>query len=100
MKRIIDIPQKSDMGNGFGHYDNINGTTLEQVLNWLEENIKTWGIITIYDKNNKIIRKFDYNLYNRRYFYYNLSWEYWLEVTSVKFDYCFMHENIEIYISY
>lgn len=98
MKKIIDIHQKSDMGSGFGHYENINGKTLKEVLDWLEENTKTWGVITIYN-DNKILRKFDYELYNYHYFYHHLSgWEEDLKVSSIKFNYCFMYENIDIYL--
>ena len=98
MEKIIDVPQKSDMGSGFGHYENINGRTLKEVLDWLEENTKTWGVITIYN-DNKIIRKFDYELYNYHCFYHNLNdWKGELKVSAIKFDYCFMYENIDIYL--
>ena len=98
MKRIIDIPQKSDMGNGCGHYEGVKGKTLIEVLDWLEENIKTWGVITIHD-HEKIIRKFDYELFHYHCFYHNLSgWEEELKVSVVFFDYCFMYEDIDIHL--
>ena len=48
MKRIIDVPQKSDMGSGSGHYEGADGLTLKEVLNYLYENLESWGTVTIY----------------------------------------------------
>ena len=49
MKRIIDRPQMSDMGSGFGHIEiEQNAVTLGEALKWLRENQKTWGTVTIY----------------------------------------------------
>lgn len=98
MKKVIDIPQKSDMGSGFGHYEGVKGMPLGKILKWIKKNTKTWGIITIYGKDNKIIRKFDYELFNYDHFYCELIWERILKVASVKFSYCFMKEDIEIYL--
>lgn len=33
MEKIIDVPQKSDMGNGFGHIANATNQRLEEALN-------------------------------------------------------------------
>ena len=99
MKRIIDRPQPSDMGNGFGHIEIEENTTLEEVLKWIQKNAKTWGILTIYRNDDDVVRCFDYNLYSDTVFYHNLAgWQYKRPVRKVDFSYCFMGEDIEIYI--
>lgn len=99
MKRVIDIPQKSDMGSGSGHYEGADGLTLKEVLNYLYENLESWGTVTIYRGSNDIIRCFDFNRYNDNIFYHHLSgWQYNFIVKKVKFNYCFMSENIDIYV--
>lgn len=99
MKRIVDRPQMSDMGSGFGHIEISEGTTLEEVLNWIRRNAKTWGTVTIFRNCDDIVRCFDYDLYNANIFYHHLSgWQYHRTVRKVEFNYCFMSENIEIYI--
>lgn len=98
MKKIITTPQMSDMGSGFGYIEGATGRTLEEVLDWYANNTKTWGVICIY-RNNDIIRKFDYNTHSDNIFYHHLSgWEYKLSVKEVKFNYCFMGEDIDIYL--
>lgn len=100
IKRIIDRPQFYEMGTtGFGHIETSAETTLGDVLKWIEENEKTWGIVTIYRSNNDIIRCFDYDLYNRSIFYHHLNdCEYNFIIKEIKFDYCFISENIDIYV--
>lgn len=100
MKRIIDTPQTSDMGNGFGHIEiEQNAVTLEEALKWLQLNQKTWGTVTIYHESNDIVRCFDYDLYNNNIFYHNLSgWQYKYIVKRIVFNYCFMCEDIKIYV--
>ena len=100
MKRIIDIPQTSDMGNGFGHIEiEPNAVTLEEALKWLQLNQKTWGTVTIYCEPNSIMRCFDYDLYDNNIFYHNLSgWQYKYIVKEIVFNYCFMCEDIKIYV--
>jgi hypothetical protein len=98
MKRVVTEPQKSDMGDGFGHIEGAVGYTLEEVLNFYSKNSKTWGTVCIYRKGN-IVRKFDYDTYNNNVFYHYLSgWEYKLIVKEAKFNYCFMCENLDIYL--
>ena len=98
MKKIITNPQKSDMGSGFGHVDGAAGCILEEVLNFYSKNSKTWGTVCIYRKGD-IIRKFDYDTYNNNVFYYNLNGrEYKLIVKEAKFNYCFMNEDLDIYL--
>lgn len=100
MKRVIDRPQTSDMGSGFGHIEVPAGTTLDKALNWIDKNAKSWGTITIYRGSNGIIRRFDYDRYNGSSFYHHLSgWQYNFIVREIKFDYCFMSENIDIYVN-
>ena len=97
MKRVIDVPQKSDMGSGRGHYEDAAGLTLGEVLNYLDKNLHSWGTVTIY--RGSIIRRFDFDRYNGSSFYHHLSgWQYNCIVREVKFDYCFMSENINIYV--
>lgn len=100
MKRIIDRPQMSDMGSGFGHIEiEQNAVTLEEALKWLQQNQKTWGTITIYRGSNDIVRCFDYDLYNNNIFYHHLNgWQYGYIVKKIEFNYCFMGEDIDIYV--
>ena len=99
MKRIVIEPQKSDMGEGFGNYEFDEGKNLGDFLNWSERHARTWGTITIFNQNNKILRKFDFDLYNKQIFYHYLSrWEYELKLKKIEFNYCFMSEDVEIYL--
>lgn len=99
MKRVIDRPQMSDMGSGFGHIEVPEGTTLKDALNWIRKNTKAWGLITIYRNSDDIIRCFDYDLYNNTIFYHNLSgWQYDYIVKKIEFSYCFMSEDIDIHV--
>lgn len=98
MKKIITQPQKSDMGSGFGIYEFNENTTLKEFLNYYKENSKTWGTITII-KDNDIIRKFDYDIFNNNYFYYNIEgWQLEYKIKLVSFNYCFMNEDVKIFI--
>ena len=69
MIRNIIEPQKSDMGSGAGEYLFSDGTTLGDFLKWYKENSKTWGEITIIYNDGRILRKFDYDLYNNNICY-------------------------------
>ena len=99
IKEVITDPQKSDMGNGFGYVDGVTGCILEQILEFYAKNNKTWGTVCIYRHGN-IIRKFDYDTYNNNIFNHNLN-ECVLQLTvkEVKFDYCYMLKNIDIYLN-
>ena len=98
MKQIIDKHQQSDMGSGFGHIEGCKGIALSGALDWIENNIETWGTISIY-LNEKPIRIFDYNTYNRHELYHHMNgWEYKTLVREIKFRYCFMEEDIDIYL--
>lgn len=91
MKFAIDKP-------GFGHIEDCNGKSLKDVLNWIRESTFSWGELIIY-KDKKIIRRFDYDLYNAKQFYHHLSgWDYNTPVKEVKFEYCFMKKDINIYM--
>lgn len=99
MKQVIDVPQASDMGSGYGHYEEVAGLTLEEVLNYLGKNLESWGTLTIYKGCGNIIRCFDFDCYTSNNFYHHLSgWQYDFIVEEIKFDYCFMLENIYIYV--
>lgn len=101
MKRVIDREQVSDMGSGWGHIEVPAGTTLGEALDWIQKNSKAWGTITIYRYSDDIIRCFDFDLYNRKkFFYHHLSgWQYNFTVKKIEFSYCFMSEDISIYVS-
>ena len=97
MKRIVTRPQKSDMGSGFGYIDAVD-CTLEELLDFYAKN-KTWGTVCIH-KNGEILRKFDYDTFNKSIFYHNLNgWEYKRTVKKAEFKYCFMNEDLDIYLN-
>ena len=98
MKEVITNPQKSDMGNGFGYVKGVAGCTLKEVLDFYAKNSKDWGIVCIH-RNGEIVRKFDYDTYNNNVFYHYLNaWEYRFIVKEIKFTYCFMNKDIDIYL--
>ena len=99
MERKIISPQTCDMGHGNGKFLCPNGTTLEDFLKWYKEHSKTWGVITIINREGKIIRKFDYDLYNSNIYYYHLSWERSLTIKEISFLYCWMMEEVEIHLN-
>lgn len=100
MKRVIDQPQKSDMGSGWGHYEGTDGMNLKEVLDELRKTLKSWGTVTIYRGTDDVVRCFDFDLYNNKIFYHHLSgWQYNYTIRKVDFDYCFMSENINIYVN-
>lgn len=99
MKEVITSPQKLDMGGGSGYVEGAAGCTLKEVLEFYAKNSKTWGVVCIHRKGD-IVRKFDYDTYNSNVFYHYLNgWEYYLTVKEVKFDYCFMNKDIDIYLN-
>lgn len=60
-----------------------------------------WGMITIFERDGEVLRKFDYTYDNKDkhlWWLLRLSWELDLKVKEVKFDYCFMSEDVEIYL--
>lgn len=65
-------------------------------MNFIKIIAKLGGKITIRKKDGKILRVFDYDTYNNNIFYCNLNWELGDKLKKVNFDYCFMHENVEI----
>ena len=91
-------PQTCDMGNDYREYEITEDMTLNQVLEWIKENISAFGTITICFRDGDILRKFDYNLYhkNERSFYYNFSWEGKKIVNKMTSQACFMNCNFEI----
>lgn len=96
MKYCQITPQTCDMGYEKGKYI-FSNLTLEQALNWFEENLNDWGIITINFKNGDILRRFDYDLYNLHQFYHHLNgWEYKLLVDKIESYNCFMNKDIII----
>ena len=95
----ITQPQKSDIGSSFGYIENSHGIPLQEVLNWIESNTITWGIVTIYNNEGNIIRKFDYDLYNSNQFIHWLNgWQYSNLVEKVRFEDCFMCRDFDIYL--
>ena len=96
MKKIITHPQACDMGDGRGYIELNPNTTLGQILDWYKNNSKTWGECIIKYKDGKILRHFDYDIYNNRQFYYKLTWQLNFIVKEAKFNYCFMCEDLTI----
>lgn len=95
MKRKIISPQKSDMGSGLGKYEFENEITLKEFLEYYKNNSNTWGCFTIKYSDNQVLRKFDYDIYSKnKIFYCDLSWENEIKIKEVKFEYCFMNEDI------
>lgn len=97
-REVITDPQKSDMGSGFGYVECATDCSLKEVLEFYANNSNDWGTVCIH-RYSDIVRKFDYDTYNNNVFYHHLSgWEYQSIVKEVKFDYCFMNKNIDIYL--
>ena len=96
MKRVIDNPQTCDMGDGTGHYEFEKPTTLKQFLEGYKATSKSWGVIRIVERKGTVLRKFDYDTYNDKQFYYHLSWQLDMLVKHVNFRYCFMNEDVSI----
>lgn len=101
MEKVIIIPQKSDMGCGFGEFKFNEEDSLRDFFKFFIDNIKAWGTITIsWDDDKKIIRKFDYDLWNNKILYHNIDgWILKAKLKKVTFSYCFMSEDYEIFIS-
>ena len=98
-KSIVDRPQASDMGDGFGHYEVAPGSTLKEFLKWFKENCKLWGTIKIIDRDGDIVRYFDYNTWSNDIVYTHLGfWQYDSEIEKIEFRYCFMSEDITIWL--
>lgn len=98
MKKVIERPQISDMGSGFGSYQFSKNYTLREFLDYYKNTNKTWGTITIFH-DNKVVRKFDYNIYDNNQFYHHLTGvEYNMIVKGVNFSYCFMSEDVSVYV--
>lgn len=45
MKQVIDRPQVSDMGCGFGYYEQLEDITLKDFLAEYKKNTGMWGMI-------------------------------------------------------
>jgi hypothetical protein len=98
-KSIVDRPQASDMGDGFGHYEVAPGSTLKEFLIWFRENCKLWGTIKIVDRDGDIVRYFDYNTWSGDIVYTHLGfWQYDAEIEKIEFRYCFMNKDIFIWL--
>lgn len=99
MVEKITIPQMCDMGSGYGYLEIIDKVTLAEVLEFYKYS-NSWGVITIYNDSNKIIRKFDYDVHsNNNILYHQLSsWEYKFLVKKVSFTYCHQNKDIEIFL--
>lgn len=100
MERVIISKQTCDMGDGYGEWVFDKTVTLEEFLTHLKEHSHKWGTITIQYKNGDILRKFDYDTFNNNIFYTDLSgWQEDIEIDKVKFNYCFMNEDIKIILN-
>ena len=99
MKRNIIRPQQSDMGSGYGEYLFSDGTTLGDFLKWYKDNSNTWGVISIFYNDGCILRQFDYDLYHNNICYTHLSWEEEILIKKIDFSYCWMSENVKVYLN-
>lgn len=99
------------MGSGYGHLEiEFENTSLKEVLDWIQENGESYGVINIYrfppkrpniyaKSNEGIVRYFDYDLYRRNIFYHNLlPWQYEFIVKKVEFKYNFMNKDFTIFV--
>ena len=89
-------PQTCDMGSDYQIYEFTEETSLQETLIWIKHNLSAWGTVTIKTNNGEIIRKFDYDLYNDKQFYCNLSWEKLKKVKKISSHSCFMSCDIDI----
>ena len=96
MKKVITHPQACDMGDGRGHIELESKTTLREVLDWYKSNSKTWGECIIKYRDGRVLRHFDYDLYNNNQFYSYFTWELDFIVKEATFCYCFMSEDLVI----
>lgn len=98
MKKVITHPQASDMGDGRGYIEFAPNTSLGEILIWYKANSETWGECIIKYSDGRILRRFDYNTYNKEInqFYYYLTWELGFIVKEATFCYCFMSEDLTI----
>ena len=100
MERVIIKEQTCDMGEGHGEWVFNKKVTLGEFLTHLKEQSHEWGTITIQYKNGDILRKFDYDTFNNSVFYICLSgWQKDIEIDKVKFNYCFMNEDVKIILN-
>lgn len=98
MKKVVVRQQQSDMGSGFGVYECPENTTLGEFLKWFKDHSSEWGVMKIYYSDGEVLRSFDYDLHNNNQFYHHLSWEEKLIIKEVKFEYCFMSEDVYVYL--
>ena len=90
-------PQTCDMGSSTGEYQIDDPISLRQALQELCNILNSWGTITILYPDKDICRIFDYDLYNDKQFYHNLSgWEYNFKVSKITSRACFMNKDITI----
>lgn len=99
MEKVIIHPQVCDMGSGDGEYKFNKEITLDEFLKEYKTTSNSWGTITIISRDGKILRKFDYDTYNNSQFFYHLSWELQMKIKKVTFMYCWMSEDVIIYLS-
>ena len=98
LREVVTKPQKSDMGTGFGYVESAYGCSLREIMEFYAKNSRSWGTVCIH-RNGNVVRKFDYDTYNNNIFYYKLDgWQYEFTVKEVKFEYCFMNKDIDIYL--
>lgn len=97
IKKVITHPQQSDMGSGFGEWQFDETPTLNEFLTYFKDTNNSWGTFAIRYSDGRILRLFDYNIYNKKQFYIDLNgWQYDFKIKSAKFEYCFMNENIVV----
>lgn len=98
-KEVVTYTAYSDCGSSYGYLEGVEGHTLREVLDYYKDTSRDWGVVCIY-MGDKIIRKFDYNLSNKdvNVFFHHLGAEYKYLVKEVKFNFCHMNRDIDIYL--
>lgn len=98
-KEVNTYTWKDDHDEGRGYLEGVEGHTLREVLNYYKNTSRDWGVVCIY-MGGEIIRKFDYNLFNRdvNVFFHHLGVEYRYLVKEVKYYFSYMHRDIDIYL--
>ena len=64
MNSYITHYTTSNYGSDIGYYDVPPNTSAAEVLEWFKNNLRSYGIITIYSHDNKSQYKFNYDLFN------------------------------------
>ena len=98
LKEIIINPQICDMSSGDGKYIWEKPITLREALDYLKNNLNSWGTIEVIDWTSELYRKFDYDVYRGENEFYFRPTDPILNhfVKEITFEYCFMNYDLRI----